>query len=95
MLTPAPGILIIEPLDTTTDAIINRAPKFQKIKKGKVIGIGTTLITDFGTPVETASYCKIGDIVWFISYEDGYDEIKENNKTYHIVKVQDLRVIVE
>lgn len=94
MLIPSPGIIIISPLDTTSDAIITGKPKFQKIKKGKVVGIGNTLVTDFGTEVETADYCKVGDIVWFISYEDGYDEIIENDKKYHIVKVQDLRAIV-
>lgn len=95
MLTPSPGIIIITPLDTKSEAITIGKPKFQKIKKGKVLAVGPTLITDFGTAVETSDYVKIGDLVWFLSYEEGYDSITEDNKEYFVIKCQDVRAVIK
>ena len=95
MLTPSPGIFIIEPLDTKSEAITVGKPKFQKIKKGKVIAVGRNLVTDFGSLIETDWYAKVDDLVWFLSYEEEYDSIKEGNKEYFVVKAQDIRAVVK
>lgn len=92
---PSPGILLIEPLDTKTNAILTGNKQFQRNKKGKIIAKGKNLVTDFGALIEIDWYGKVGDIVYFLSYEEGYDQIDENGKKYYLVKYQDLRGIVE
>lgn len=95
MLKAFPGIVIIEPLDTKSNAIYDGKPKFQKIKKGKVIAIGNDLTTDFNALIKMADYAKVEDVVWFLSYDEEFDQITEGNKKYFLVKVQDLRGVIK
>lgn len=86
-----PGKVIIEPLDTKTNTILTGNKQFQRNRKGKIIAIGRNLVTDFGSLIEMDWYAKIGDIVYFLSYEEGFDLVEDNGKKFYHVKVQDLQ----
>ncbi len=86
----SPGIAIIEPFKDSEAQLITGTKKFQKIKKGKIITIGKALVTDFGALIESSWYGKVGDIVWFNSFDEDYDVITEGTRKFHLVKIQDI-----
>ncbi len=88
-LKPAPGVLIIEPTQENQDGIYTGA-SHGKVIQGKVIAIGHDLVTDNQT-YSMKDYGKVGDIVAFLTYEGEYDKLIIGNKTYHAVKIEDMR----
>lgn len=94
MLKPMPGIVIIEPIEYDyTNVHIDAAPDKQIIV-GRIISVGPDLMTDFGALIETKHYCKKGDIVSFLTYDEKFDRFIHDKKKYYQVKVQDLRSVI-
>ena len=91
-MTPAPGIILIEPLDETTGIVVGKTTT--RLLQGKVLATGINLITDFEAILEIDRYCQVGDIVAFLSYEGDYDWLKIDGKKLYFVKIQDLRGVI-
>ncbi len=58
--------------------------------KGRVIAIGSDLLTEYGQIIPMKNYAKVGDHVYFLTYEGEYDKADD----YHFVKIYDLRSVV-
>lgn len=92
-LLPSPGIILLIPYESTNTLVLSQETK-GRILKGKVVAIGPDLLTDFGTKLQRKDYAMAGDICYFLSYEGGYDVIKEGSDIYYLVKFQDIRGII-
>lgn len=88
--TPMPGIVIIKP-EKEEDRLTITNQNNTRLLKGKVVAIGINLVTDMNALLEMDRYTKIGDTVYFLSYEGNYDNVVIDNEKYYSVKVQDLR----
>ncbi len=89
-ITPAPGIILIEPLEHQEQSLTlgeNRS----YINKGKIIAVGAPLPTLMNTTIP--SPVKEGQICWFYGHDvDGpYDNFTEDGKKYYCVKFDDVR----
>ena len=84
----APGFILVEPLQEKTEITILGSQK-GRIGLGKVISCGLAAITDFGTTVPCP--CKVGDIIYFLTYEGGYDECYIDGKRYIWALFKDVR----
>ncbi len=90
-LTPAPGIIILAPLEETkTPYVITTKEATARILKGTVIAIGSTLMTDFGSQIDTPA--KQHERWAFLSYEGNYDVFMVDSLKFYAVKFQDMRV---
>lgn len=92
-ITPAPGYILVEPKKvekTTKSGIVLPDSHEEKTQQGKVISVGTTLVTDYGTKKE--SPCKIGDHV--VYKEWGGSEYKDGDKEYMLLKFEDIMAII-
>jgi len=88
-LKPSPGVLIVEPIQEKEEAIYT-GEKRGKVIRGKVIAIGSDLVTNTQT-YSMRDYAKVGDTVAFLTYEGEYDQMVIGDKAYHAVKVEDMR----
>lgn len=80
-IKPAPGRLLLQPIDDDKSVVIVNQDKDMKPRKGKVIAVGSDFTTQFGAFVKAP--CKVGDIV---SHETiGFEEVEHNHKIYRIV----------
>lgn len=90
----APGIAIVEPLETKQTAAIVTSNKARgRIIPGKIISMGEDDITNSGAIIPAKKYGKTGDIIHFLHYYDegGVDEGEINGKKYFWVKWGDFR----
>lgn len=88
-LTPASGIILVEmPKDDTSKIITSQTPK-GRLLCGTVVGVGASHITDHG--VEIKIPCKVGQTVWFLSYEGNYDVARVDDRDIYFVLVRDIR----
>jgi chaperonin GroES len=91
-LIPAPGYLLIEPLEAetkTASGIYLPDTAGEKPQKGKVLAVGDDDITDYGT--KRKSPAKVGDIVLYKKW--GGNEVKVNGKEYLFSKFEDIIAI--
>lgn len=89
-LIAAPGTYIAEPIKE--NSTIDVGQKKAQIKKGRVVSVGES---DFAYGQRIPSPVKVGDIVFFLSYEGAYDEFYIDGKTYYTVIGKDHRVILK
>ena len=91
-LIPAPGYLLIEPLEAetkTASGIYLPDTAGEKPQKGKVLAVGTEEITESGTKREAPA--KKGDIVIYKKW--GGNEVKIGNVEYLFAKFEDILAI--
>lgn len=91
-LKPAPGYLIIEPLEKevkTASGIYLPDNAGEKPQKGKVIAVGGKAYQDGH---EVGSFAKVNDTVLYKKW--GGNEVKEEGKEYLIVKFEDILAVV-
>lgn len=93
MIQPAPGIIIAQEIKDTSTLVLDT--KETRILKAKVISLGPPITTDFGTELDPQDYCKVGDNIYFLSYEGGYDLTVVDGKKYWMIKCQDLRGVIK
>jgi|SRR3990172_2167927 len=93
-LKPAPGYLLVEPLEKevkTASGIYLPDSAGEKPQKGKVLAVGADEITDSGA--KKPATAKAGDIVFYKKW--GGNEIKIEGKEYLFVKFEDILAIEE
>ncbi|OGM15830.1 hypothetical protein A2V56_05535 [Candidatus Woesebacteria bacterium RBG_19FT_COMBO_42_9] len=91
-LTPAPGYLLIEPLEAetkTTSGIYLPDTAGEKPQKGKVLAVGGDEITDSGA--KRSAPAKVGDVVVYKKW--GGNEVKIENKEYLFSKFEDVLAV--
>lgn len=94
-LLPAPGIVLVKPIENESTLDLGETAKKGYIKKGLVLKVGDphpTLVNGFiPAPV------KEGQIIYFYTYGEvgAVDFITENNETTYFVKFDDCRGWVE
>ena len=86
----ASGYILIEPINEETDIKLSGELK-GRMRLGKVISCGETVITDFGAKVPCP--CKDGDVVYFQEYESDYDAGYIGGKRYIFALFRDVRGI--
>lgn len=93
-ITPASGYILVEPkkLEKKTESgIVLPDSHEEKTQQGKVIAVGSSLVTDYGTKKE--SPCKVGDHV--VYKEWGGSEYKDGDKEYMLLKFEDIMAIIK
>jgi len=91
-LVPAPGYLLIEPLDAetkTTSGIYLPDTAGEKPQKGKVLAVGGDEITESGA--KRSAPVKPGDIVFYKKW--GGSEVKIDNTEYLFAKFEDVLAV--
>jgi len=92
-LKPAPGYLLIEPLEAeekTVSGIYLPDSASEKPQQGKVLGVGDDEITDSG--IKRSSPAKVGDLVIYKKW--GGNEVKIKGKEYLFAKFDDILAVV-
>jgi len=90
---PIEGYILVEPIKIEDSNISFGVKDEGKIGKGKVIAIGGEVTTDFGTTIKCP--VKVGDIIFFLTYEGGYDSSIIDGVSYVWASFKDCRGIVE
>lgn len=91
-LTPAPGYLLIEPLEAetkTASGIYLPDTASEKPQKGRVLAVGEDEITDTGT--KKKSPVKVGDVVIYKKW--GGNEVKIEGIEYLFSKFEDILAV--
>lgn len=92
---PAPGIIIaeyIEPFDKSSLTITSKSES--RLLKGKIVAIGGDLTTPMGNIIQAEKYGKVGNVLYFLSYEGNYDWRIIEGKKYYSIKFEDCRFIL-
>lgn len=93
-LTPAPGYLVILPMEAqekTASGIYLPDSANEKPQKGKVLAVGDEEVTDNG--VKKSSPVKKGDLVIYKKW--GGNEVKLDGTEYLFAKFEDILATVE
>lgn len=91
-LRPAPGYVIIEPLEKegkTASGIYLPETAGEKPQKGKVLAVGDDEVTENGG--KRKAFCKKGDMVLYKKW--GGNEVKIAGKDYLLVKFEDVLAV--
>jgi co-chaperonin GroES (HSP10) len=89
-LHASPGIVLIKPV-TSSKKELSFSSNNDKLKvaRGIILDVGDPVITDFGAKI-SCSY-KVGDTVYFLKYEGGYDSSMIDGQEYIWAFFKDLR----
>lgn len=74
MVKAYPGTYIVKLLKEKLSTQVT-SDKNKRILKGEVISVGAETETKYGGSMKPKA--KVGDIIYFLSYEGGYDRIDE------------------
>ena len=88
MLTAASGIYICLPVEEKSSINLGKAAD-KKLVKGKIVSVGKNRQHD--SSGEMVAEYKVGDIIYFISYESAYDWFEEKGQKYYCVLFHDTR----
>lgn len=91
---PVSGYLLVEPIKkekVTPSGIVLSESHEEKPQQGKVLAIGETYVSDYGT--KKTAPCAVGDVV--IYREWGGKEYKENDVEYLILKFDDIMAVIK
>ena len=94
MIQPVAGYVLVQPQKkdkTTASGIVLPDNNSDKPQQGKVLAVGDTFITDYGTKKE--SPVKVNDVV--IYREWGGKEYKENDTDLLILKFDDIMAVIK
>jgi co-chaperonin GroES (HSP10) len=84
----APGIYLIQEIKEK-NLVNTGTPKDKKILKGTIIDVGPNRDHDSGGKL--ISTFKVGDVVWFLNYQESYDWFEDGNVKYYCVLFNDTR----
>ncbi|HOZ80757.1 MAG TPA: co-chaperone GroES [Candidatus Woesebacteria bacterium] len=93
-IQPVSGYLLVEPVKaerTTSSGIVLPESHQEKPQQGKILAVGETYLTDYGTKKE--SPVKVGDVV--IYREWGGKEYKQDGVDLLLLKFDDIMAIVK
>ena len=93
MINPVAGYVLVQPQKkdkTTASGIVLPENNSDKPQQGKVLAVGATFISDYGTSKE--SPVKVGDVV--IYREWGGKEYKDNDTDLLILKFDDIMAVI-
>lgn len=90
---PIEGYILVKPIKSEDSDISFGVKDEGKIGKGKVIAVGDEVTTDFGTTIKCP--VKVGDVIFFLTYESHYDESIIDGVTYVWSSFRDVRGICE
>ena len=93
-LTPAPGYMLVEPLEEekkTPSGIVLPESHEEKPQKGKVIALGATMVTEYGVKIE--SPCKVGDVIIFKKWAGSEYKPEDEDKEYLFVKFDEVLAV--
>jgi hypothetical protein len=93
---PHPGISIIKLLDRDhAESLVSSLKRnATQLLRGEIFVMGPPLLTDFNAIIQAENYGEVGDIIYFLSYEGGYDELVIEGVKYKAVKWADFRTKV-
>jgi co-chaperonin GroES (HSP10) len=91
VLQATAGVCIIQIIKEKNGALVWTSEQKGKIVRGKVIDVGETGFSDFGAKIPAP--CKKGDVVWFLKYEQGYDDAYIDGENYVLALFKDVRVV--
>jgi co-chaperonin GroES (HSP10) len=95
---PRPGMVIIKPIKSNKPdySKINLGQNTSaRIKKGTVVAVGKDGLTQIGAILKAEDYAKVGDVMYFLSYDGNYDVGDVDGEEYHFTKFEDLRSTYE
>lgn len=87
-ITPYEGIYLVEPLEETAKVTLDPQQN-RRVLKGKVIKVGSPLQT--GEAKEILPRLAVGNTIYFLSYDDNYDNCTVNGQKVYFIKFQDAR----
>ncbi len=94
-IKPAPGYVLIEPLEEerkTPSGIVLPDSHEEKPQAGRVVSVGETLTTEYGTKIK--SPCAKGDLVVFKKWAGNEYRPQGANKDFLFVKFDDVMAII-
>jgi len=94
-IKPAPGYVLIEPLEEerkTASGIVLPDSHEEKPQAGRVISVGETLTTEYGAKIK--SPCVKGDLVVFKKWAGNEYRPQGENKDFLFVKFDDVMAII-
>ena len=89
MIKAYSGTLLVEPNLDTTGFSIDSPQDGRKILSGKILDIGSPKKTEFGQ--EISCELHVGQTIYFLSYNDDYDNMEVDNKKQYFVLFADVR----
>jgi len=93
-LTPAPGYMLVAPLDEekcTSSGIVLPESHEEKPQEGKVVAIGATMTSDYGTKISAP--CKKGEIIVFKKWAGSEYKPEGEDKEYLFVKFDEVLAV--
>jgi co-chaperonin GroES (HSP10) len=95
-LTPGPGIIIAEFVETTNEtSLVITSKSESRLLCGKVLAVGKDLTTPMGNVIHAKDYCKKGDTIYFLSYAGDYDNNTIKGRRIYTIKFEDFRFIIK
>lgn len=80
--TPAPGYILLEPIEKDESLTLSHAsPDKEPLKKGVVLAVGEDLITQYGATI--CSPVAVGEVA--VHTTVGFEEIKHDYKLYRVI----------
>jgi len=95
-LTPGPGYALVLPEleeKTTASGIVLPESHEEKPQAGKVVAVGSTLVTDFGTKIEP--FFKVGDRVVFKKWAGSEYKPETGDKEHLFVKFDEILAVIK
>lgn len=93
-ITPVAGYILVQPQKkekVTESGIVLSVSHEEKPQQGKVLAVGDTYVSDYGTKKETPA--KVGDTV--IYREWGGKEYKDGDTDLLILKFDDIMAVIK
>ena len=93
-LKPAPGYVVIEPLEKeekTSSGIYLPDSASEKPQQGKILAVGHDEITDSGN--KRSAPAKVGEVVIYKKW--GGNEVKLDGREYLFAKFEDILAIIK
>lgn len=72
-----PGCYIVKVTQQPQEGINLGEEKNKRILKGEIVDIGPSLSTKYGGEMKPYNGVAVGDTLYFLSYEGGYDKVSE------------------
>jgi len=94
-IKPVAGYILVEPQKkekTTASGIVIPESHEDKPQQGKVLAVGDTFVTDYGTKKE--SPVKVGDVVVYREW-GGKEYKQDNNAELLILKFDDIMAVIK
>ncbi len=95
-IVPSPGFVLVLPESEekmTVSGIVLPESHEEKPQAGRVISVGGTVTTDFGTKL--SSPCKVGDRVVFKKWAGSEYKPEDEDKEYLFVKFDEVLAVIK